>query len=152
MISITAWATFELMINSQPVVLVVEDDYFLANELASMLEGAGAVTLGPAADVATALGLIEHSDPKPDLAVLDINLNGALVFAVADELARLDIPFLFASGSKIESVPEEHRDRPFCEKPISQRALIAFMHVALRRHSASEVPPAVLPGSNVRRS
>src|SRR5687767_1056538 len=129
------------MITSQPVVLVVEDDYLLAQELASMLENAGAVALGPAPDVATALGLIEHGDPQPDLAVLDINLNGELVFAVADELARLDIPFLFASGSQMESIPEKHRDRPFCEKPISQRALIAFIHAALRRNSASGAQP-----------
>ncbi|MBZ7925826.1 response regulator [Ensifer adhaerens] len=43
------------------------------------------------------------------VAVLDINLNGELVFPVADELARRSVPLIFFSGYHDLSVPERFR-------------------------------------------
>jgi CheY-like chemotaxis protein len=71
-------------------VLVIEDSYDLAQELVSYLQGAGYSVL-TAAYLEDAFDLI-HGTPELDAAILDINLGGALVFPVADELAKLKIP------------------------------------------------------------
>ena len=55
-------------------VLVVEDDYLLAKEVASTLREHGAVVLGPVPDVARGRALLTES--RPDCALLDINLKG----------------------------------------------------------------------------
>ena len=55
-------------------ILVVEDDYFLANDTAAALRGAGAVVLGPCPTEERAHDLLE--DEMPTHAVLDLNLGG----------------------------------------------------------------------------
>lgn len=58
-------------------VLVVEDDYTIADVLCRHLEGAGADVLGPVPDVAGALELLAAEDAL-DGAVLDVNLGGEM--------------------------------------------------------------------------
>lgn len=72
-------------------VLVVEDDYYLADEHARALETAGAIVLGPAPSVAAALDLLGR-EAALEAAVLDVNLGGEMVYAVADTLAVRGIP------------------------------------------------------------
>jgi DNA-binding response OmpR family regulator len=64
-------------------ILIAEDEYVLADDLASHLEDAGATVLGPAPSVARAAELADASG-QIDGAVLDINLGGETIFAVAD--------------------------------------------------------------------
>jgi len=52
-------------------VLVVEDEYFVAEEITRALEDRGAKVIGPAPTMADALTLI--SDGPLDAAILDIN-------------------------------------------------------------------------------
>jgi hypothetical protein len=52
-------------------VLVVEDDYLVAMEIARALERAGAEVIGPAPTVEAALDALEQT--APDGAILDIN-------------------------------------------------------------------------------
>ena len=104
-------------------VLVVEDEYFLADDLAHALRTAGAVVVGPADGADEALRLIE-ADP-PWLAVLDINLKGEMSFVVADELARRGIRFVFATGYDARSIPQRHADRLLWQKPFDIRELVA---------------------------
>src|SRR5690349_18103981 len=59
-------------------VLVVEDDYFIADELCSTLRNNGAEVLGPSPDIEQSLDLIRSQ--RIDCAVLDINLHGNLAF------------------------------------------------------------------------
>ena len=66
-------------------VLVVEDEAFVAIELASVLQRSGYRVLGPASTVPQALALLE--DEQPDAALLDLNLGSERVTAVAIELA-----------------------------------------------------------------
>ena len=60
-------------------VLVVEDEYILAQELEIELQDAGAIVVGPVADLADAVALIQ-ADDGIDAAILDANLGGNMVF------------------------------------------------------------------------
>ena len=101
-------------------VLVVEDDYIMAEDLKAELEGIGAEVIGPVADLAGALDLLA-SGPLPDAAVLDINLGGEMVFPLADTLRDRGVPFVFATGYDEWSIPEAYAHLPRLEKPLDMR-------------------------------
>ena len=98
-------------------VLVVEDEYLLAEDLREGLEHQGAEVMGPAATVADALALL-RTGPAPYVAILDINLGGEMVYPVADALRARGIPFIFATGYEPWSIPKAYADVPRAEKPV----------------------------------
>ncbi|CCM78489.1 helix-turn-helix domain-containing protein [Rhizobium mesoamericanum] len=104
------------------VVLVVEDEFALASDLASKLAEIGVNTIGPAPSVERALAHIEGSS-RIDAAILDINLGGVMVFPVADELLKRNIPFYFATGYSRDVVPPRFADQIFVEKPFDKKAI-----------------------------
>jgi DNA-binding response OmpR family regulator len=81
-------------------VLVVEDEALIGMLLEDELLEAGAEVVGPACSVKEALELIDQvtADGGLSAAVLDINLEGETVLPVADRLAALNVPFVFATG------------------------------------------------------
>lgn len=79
------------------VVLVVEDEFFIAIELESVLTRGGFEVLGPASSVHQALELLKNQ--RPDAAVLDVTLNGEKVTPVALLLKSWGVPFVLASAS-----------------------------------------------------
>jgi two-component system, response regulator PdtaR len=81
---------------SGKVILVVEDEFLIAMELESMLEGGGYKVLGPATTVAAALAFLAHH--RPDACVLDFNLRGEHVTPVARVLKAEGVPFLLSSA------------------------------------------------------
>ena len=102
-------------------ILIVEDDFFLAIDEQSALEGAGAHVVGPFADedagvAAVAAGL--------DCAVLDLNLGDGPSFAVAVALRAKNIPFLFVTGYNVGAIPPEFRDVNRVQKPVVMRDLV----------------------------
>jgi CheY-like chemotaxis protein len=104
-------------------VLVVEDEYMLAEDLRADLERQGAEVMGPVASVADALELLRQG-PAPTMAILDINLGGEMVYPVGDALRTRGVPFLFATGYDPWSIPEAYRDVPRAEKPVELRQTI----------------------------
>ena len=96
-------------------VLIVEDEYFLADDMAQVLERLGAHVVGPVQTPAKALALLANE--PVDAAILDINLKGQVVFPVADALREQGVPFVFATGYDESAVPETYRDVPRWEKP-----------------------------------
>ena len=103
-------------------VLVVEDDYFIADDTSRELRAAGAVVLGPVPLVEAALEMVERE--RPDLTVLDVNLGGEMSFSVADALLARGLPFLFATGYDERKLPERHAFARRLEKPISPCVLL----------------------------
>lgn len=99
-------------------ILVVEDEYMLADDLRTELGDADAVVIGPVGTIEDALQIV-HSDKKIDGAVLDINLRGEMVFPLADLLAHRGVPFLFTTGYDDTVIPTRFADVVRCEKPIS---------------------------------
>ena len=103
-------------------VLVVEDEYFLADDIARSLQTVGAEVIGPVGTQADALAEME----KPEsfhAAVLDVNLNGDPVFPVANALRARGIPFVFATGYEGAALPEAYRDIPVWQKPFEPEDL-----------------------------
>lgn len=97
-------------------VLVVEDEYLIAMEMAHCLSAAGAEIVGPVANTEQALALI---DAGPlDAAVLDVNLRSKAVYVVADRLRERGVPYLFATGEVQIADRSDYRSRPKLEKPI----------------------------------
>jgi CheY-like chemotaxis protein len=107
-------------------ILVVEDEYLIADDLRMALEEAGAEVVGPVPSVKEAEELIA-SDPAIDAALLDVNLRGEQIFAVADRLADREVPFVFATGYDQASIPDRFSDRPRLEKPIKARQIISIL-------------------------
>ena len=106
-------------------VLVVEDEALVAMLVEDGLLEAGAEVVGPAASVGEALRLIEEvaSDGGLSAAVLDLNLNGEVVSAVADRLAALGVPFLFATGYG-EGCDTGGHAAPMLHKPFAPEMLV----------------------------
>jgi CheY-like chemotaxis protein len=107
---------------SGALILIAEDETLIGLDLKDTLQGAGCRTLGPFRTVQPALDMLPSHDVAA--AVLDINLNGERVFALADALSVANIPFLFVSAYDPSVVPVAHRDRPFLRKPFLPAELL----------------------------
>jgi DNA-binding NtrC family response regulator len=77
-------------------VLVVEDEFLISAMLCEMLTDAQALVVGPVTTVAAGMQLLQEADF--DCAILDMNLNGEWSDAIAEELGRRNIPFIFTTG------------------------------------------------------
>lgn len=97
--------------------LIVEDEFFLADDLAKALRGAGAEILGPIASVDDALDLLDETE-RLDGAVLDLNLRGEMAYPVADAMIERGIPFVFVTGYDATQIPLRYRGVTRCEKPV----------------------------------
>ncbi|WP_454748318.1 response regulator [Ciceribacter selenitireducens] len=86
-------------------VLVVEDELFIAMDIADVLASAGFEVLGPAASIDDAFRLL--GDVRPDAAVLDVNLGGDRVTPVAAYLKSQEIPFVLASAGDPQDLTYE---------------------------------------------
>jgi CheY-like chemotaxis protein len=113
--------------------LVVEDEYMVAADLARVLEERGADVVGPAGSVEDALELVADDD-RLDGAVLDINLHGERAYPVADALRERGVPFVFATGYDRWIIPDAYADVPRVEKPVDTRALARLLSTAKRQH------------------
>jgi PAS domain S-box-containing protein len=102
--------------------LVIEDEPLVALEIAGILQDAGAVVLGPIATIEEAIKSIESS--ACDGALLDGNLCGREVDAVAAALARRHIPFIFVSGYRADNLPRAFSSTPVLSKPFNPGELI----------------------------
>ncbi|MCL6252071.1 response regulator [Altererythrobacter sp. KTW20L] len=77
-------------------ILVVEDEFFIAEMTSEMLTDWGATVVGPAYTLAEAKELAENREL--DAAVLDMNLHGDPVDAIADALNARGVPFVYVTG------------------------------------------------------
>jgi len=102
-------------------VLIVEDEIIVSMLLEDMLEEFGCQVVGPANDVAAALELVRTA--PLDAAVLDVNLNGAKSYPIADALRERGVPFAFASGYGAAGLDEGYQQTPTLAKPFRQADL-----------------------------
>jgi DNA-binding response OmpR family regulator len=109
-------------------VLVVEDEYMLADALADGLAALGVQVVGPVGGLEEALALAAANEL--DGAILDVNLGGEMVFPLADALAAKGVPYVFATGYAQESIPESYRGAPILSKPVDVQALKSLLETA----------------------
>jgi CheY-like chemotaxis protein len=96
-------------------VLVVEDEMVVAMLVEDMIAELGYEVAGVVSRVEDAMKLV--GSDKFDVAVLDVHLNGRLIFPFADALAARHIPFMFATGYGERGIPREHSSCPVIQKP-----------------------------------
>jgi DNA-binding response OmpR family regulator len=114
-------------------VLVVEDDAMICLLLEDMLLDFGCEVIGPACDITRATDLARRHSCI-DVAILDVNLAGQVVFPVADILAQRGVPFLFATGMGTEGLPAVWQGYQTVQKPMTIAQLAAGLGHALRNH------------------
>jgi CheY-like chemotaxis protein len=111
-------------------VLVVEDDALLAWELQELLSDRGYQVIGPISRLPILLRHLQQvlpqgtGDASIDAAILDVTIEGGLVFPAADLLAQANVPFAFVSGHARQMLPEAHRERLLLNKPISPNDIL----------------------------
>jgi len=104
-------------------ILVVEDDFYLADDASRALACAGAKVIGPCADAEEAIALADRE--MPDCALLDVNLGDGLDFATARALAARGVPIVFVTGYDTEIIPRDLADAPCLQKPTDPRGIVA---------------------------
>jgi CheY-like chemotaxis protein len=83
----------------RPTVLVVEDEFIVAFDLAETVRDEGFMLAGPYAHGTEALERLDND--HPDCAILDVKLADGDVYSLADKLTERGIPILFHSGHEV---------------------------------------------------
>ena len=96
-------------------ILVVEDEPLIAMMLEDFLETLGYQVHASCDNLGDALQQCELGGF--DLAILDVNLKGELIWPVASTLKARGVPFVIASGGHVEPPPASFADAPLLEKP-----------------------------------
>jgi DNA-binding response OmpR family regulator len=102
-------------------ILIVEDEALICLLLETILVEAGYDPV-----IASSLhdASAEIARRRPDIAILDLHLNGERVHPVAAELAAAGVPFIFATGGGSLEV-EGFAGRPQIRKPFQEAELLA---------------------------
>ncbi|MBO2011586.1 sigma 54-interacting transcriptional regulator [Hymenobacter negativus] len=126
-------------LSALPSLLIVEDEFVIANGLRRILEKEGYQVTGIAVSVAKAQTLV--AEQRPDIVLLDIFLKGEETgIDLAHWLKEQDIPFVFLSANLTDSVLEEAKvTEPygFLNKPFRERDVLSTLEIARYRHAHS---------------
>src|ERR1019366_8154708 len=114
-------------------VLLVEDDVMISLLFEDMLQEFGCEIVGPACDLKRAIDLAQ-GEASIDVAVLDVNLGGQVVFPVAEILAKRGVPILFATGLGADGLPVDWRGHQTIQKPMSMEQFAVSLGDTLRIH------------------
>src|SRR5215210_3587188 len=111
-------------------VLVIEDEALVAMLIEDMIHDSGDEVVGSACRLSDALVLVQET--QADVAVLDLNLGGALAYPVADVLRQRGVPMVFTSGYGSAAPVNHFQDCPILDKPFDQNSLEQAIGTALR--------------------
>jgi FixJ family two-component response regulator len=112
-------------------VLILEDDYYQADDARIALENAGAHVLGPFPRAAEALTKARHA--PPDCALVDANLGNGPSFEPAEELAGMGLPVVFVTGYDQTVIPKSLAHLPCLQKPVQRQSLVDAVGLACGR-------------------
>lgn len=104
-------------------ILIIEDEWLIAEDYASTLSEAGYRIVGPFPSVEAGIAAVEAE--QVDAALLDVQLQDEMSFPVADRLQKRNIPFAFLSGYSRQHLPPELGSCELVPKPVAQRTLLA---------------------------
>lgn len=111
-------------------IMVVEDEFFIADDAARVLREAGAEIVGPYSNEVAAHARL--GDQRPDAVVVDINLGEGPSFALAHALKERGIPFLFLTGYDTEIIPQPFQNIELLEKPTDYHVVVSAIGKLLR--------------------
>jgi CheY-like chemotaxis protein len=114
-------------------ILIVEDEYFLADDIARACRALGAEIEGPFSN-----GEDAQAGPNGlrmvDGAVLDVNLKNASVFPVARTLRSRGVRFVFTTGHDRSVIEPEFGDVPLWEKPLDVATMTCKLSELILQH------------------
>lgn len=106
-------------------ILLVEDEYFTAQDTQRIIEQAGGSVIGPFAQLPE---VMERGLNQPlDAAVIDIGLRGEMAYRLADALGDRGVPYLFATGYDEAALPERFSGVPLLQKPFGAPHLVRLV-------------------------
>jgi len=101
--------------------LLVEDEALTGMMMSDMLTDLGFDVIGPFGRVADAMAAVGREDFQA--AVLDVNLDGEMVYPVADAVLARGVPFVFVTGYGAEGIDRRFARVPVLQKPIERQML-----------------------------
>lgn len=104
-------------------ILVIEDDYLVAQALCGLLMEAGATVVGPIGWLDEALTIVGKCYDQFDSVVLDVDLHGEKSYPVADALLSTSTQFVFTTGYGRDALDAAYQECPRCEKPLDPQTL-----------------------------
>jgi CheY-like chemotaxis protein len=110
-------------------VLIVEDNFLEAEDMREAVESAGGRVVGPANSIETAVILVGND--RPDVALLNVNVNGRTSTRIAKRLSELGIPFVVVTGFARDVVPPSLRDAGYVAKPFFREELVSALMEAI---------------------
>jgi DNA-binding response OmpR family regulator len=103
-------------------ILIVEDEYFIADDCAQFVRAAGFDVAGPFGRIDEAL--LTQLDGIQG-ALLDINLAGECVYPLLDKLLSKNIPVTIYTGYEKHALPDKYAGLPIITKPSNCKEAIA---------------------------
>lgn len=106
-----------------PAILIVDDEPFIALDLALAVEDAGCSVVGPAGSVREALRLLDGC--RVTAAILDVNLSDGDISPVVEILAARGVPLIFQTGVGLPaSLKARYPDLLVFAKPVVSDRLV----------------------------
>ena len=103
--------------------LVVDDEIFIAMDVADIVERSGASVIGPALSLSGAYALLAQANP--DFALLDINVGQEKVWPLARELKNRGCRIVFISANlNHDELSSEFQDAYLLDKPVCSNAML----------------------------
>ncbi len=96
-------------------IVILEDDYYQAQDCRQPLEAAGAKVIAISATIPDLPALLEEG--RIDAVLIDINLGHGLSFDFARELKAKGIPFVFLTGYDAAMLPDDLAGSGYLTKP-----------------------------------
>jgi len=102
-------------------ILIVEDDAFIAEDMADIVLDSLGRTPVVASSCREALSKINRDTV---LGFLDINVADGTTYDLARRLRNLGIPLVFISGNSPDKLPADLQDLPYLLKPAETSAVV----------------------------
>jgi DNA-binding response OmpR family regulator len=112
-------------------ILVIEDEYFLGDDIARELAALGARVIGPVGELEEAATIVD-SDVAIDAAIVDINLHSEMVFPLVRVLRARNVPLVFTTGYDKDSIEAEFHDIRVLEKPLNLPAMVSELAAMIK--------------------
>jgi len=124
----------------RPRVLVVEDTFLLANEMASELREQGFDVVGVASNVEAAMRHASAADI--DTAILGMDLRGRPVDDVIRILVKRQVRLVFVTGHSRTIIPSWIPPSMRFEKPLPASSIVAALKMTLQAEADANAVPA----------
>ncbi len=112
-------------------VFVAEDEFHVLQLIEDMLADLGCAITDSVSNLRAALE--RAAATQAQVAVLDVNLRGKMIFPAATILRDRGIPIVFSTGYGTEGIEDEWKSYPVIQKPFGIERLEALLRLVARR-------------------